>query len=225
VIFDQKLVVIALDDWESIGILQSRVHEEWALFFGSTLEDRPVYTPSDCFETFPFPEETGIEAVKRSAQEYCEYRASLMTSHGEGLTETYNRFHDPEETRSDILRLRELHTSMDGAALNAYGWSDIQSTPEFIRDYESGEDDESPRSRRKKQAWRCRWPDEVRDEVLARLLELNTKRAKEQAAARMPSENGPRQPNKKRESSKTREHNKNAAAAEQRGLFGKERDE
>lgn len=50
------LVVVARDDDTSIGILQSRIHEVWALRSGSSLEDRPRYTPTTCFETFPFPE-------------------------------------------------------------------------------------------------------------------------------------------------------------------------
>ena len=37
------------------GVLQCRIHEAWARFFGSSLKDRLRYTPSDCFETFPFP--------------------------------------------------------------------------------------------------------------------------------------------------------------------------
>ena len=43
---------------------------------------------------------------------------------------------------------------------------------EFLLDYEEDEDDEDGSSRRKK-PWRYRWPDDVRDEGLARLLELN----------------------------------------------------
>jgi type II restriction/modification system DNA methylase subunit YeeA len=50
------LVVVAREDDASIGILQSRIHEVWALRSGSSLEDRPRYTPTTCFETFPFPE-------------------------------------------------------------------------------------------------------------------------------------------------------------------------
>jgi hypothetical protein len=49
-------VVVARDDDTSIGILQSRIHKVWALRSGSSLEDRPRYTPTTCFETFPFPE-------------------------------------------------------------------------------------------------------------------------------------------------------------------------
>ncbi|MDP4574108.1 class I SAM-dependent DNA methyltransferase [Qipengyuania sp. G39] len=53
---DCQLVVIARDDDATFGILQSRFHELWALRMGTSLEDRPRYTPSTTFETFPFPE-------------------------------------------------------------------------------------------------------------------------------------------------------------------------
>jgi hypothetical protein len=49
------LVVIPRQDDATLGILSSRIHCVWALAMGSTLENRPVYTSSVCFETFPFP--------------------------------------------------------------------------------------------------------------------------------------------------------------------------
>jgi hypothetical protein len=55
-------------------------------------------------------------------------------------------------------------------------------TCEFLLDYEEDEDDEDGSSRHKK-PWRYRWPDDVRDEVLARLLELNKQRAEEERLA------------------------------------------
>ena len=94
------------------------------------------------------------------------------------MTKTYNRFNDPEESDSDIAKLRDLHTAMDRSVLDVYGWNDISTECKFLLDYELDEEESS--SRRKK-PWRYRWPDEVRDEVLARLLELNAERAKEEA--------------------------------------------
>lgn len=52
---DKNLVVIARDDDIAFGILHSRFHELWALRLGTSLEDRPRYTPSTTFDTFPFP--------------------------------------------------------------------------------------------------------------------------------------------------------------------------
>lgn len=52
----RRIDVIARDDNTTFGILQSRFHEIWALRLGTSLEDRPRYTPTTTFETFPFPE-------------------------------------------------------------------------------------------------------------------------------------------------------------------------
>ena len=52
---DSAVVAIARADDTTFGILHSRFHELWALRMGTSLEDRPRYTPTTCFETFPFP--------------------------------------------------------------------------------------------------------------------------------------------------------------------------
>ena len=67
--------------------------------------------------------------------------------------------------------------------LTAYTWTDLlpKCTCEFLLDYEDEDENaEESAGRKKKKPWRYRWPDEVRDEVLARLLKLNAKRAKEE---------------------------------------------
>jgi len=53
---DCQVVAVARSDDTTFGILQSRFHELWALRMGTSLEDRPRYTPTTTFETFPFPE-------------------------------------------------------------------------------------------------------------------------------------------------------------------------
>ena len=63
---------------------------------------------------------------------------------------------------------------MDRAVLDAYGWTDIPTDCEFLLDYEI---DEATWGRKKK-PYRYRWPDPIRDEVLARLLALNAERAR-----------------------------------------------
>jgi hypothetical protein len=130
------------------------------------------------------------ERLEKVGKEYDEFRAGLMADQKvrdelmdglppEGLTATYNRFHDPDERLPGIKRLRELHEAMDRALLDSYGWTGIQPKNEFLLDYEEEEDD-SGRARTKKKPWRYRWPDETRDEVLARLLALNAERAAEE---------------------------------------------
>jgi type II restriction/modification system DNA methylase subunit YeeA len=53
---DSQVVAITRDDDTTFGILHSRFHELWALRMGTSLEDRPRYTPTTTFETYPFPE-------------------------------------------------------------------------------------------------------------------------------------------------------------------------
>ena len=123
-----------------------------------------------------------------ASREYSEFRAALMVRNNEGLTKTFNRFHDPDESDPEILTLRELHAAMDRAVLDAYGWSNICPTCEFLLDYDDEEDaEESGRARRRKKPWRYRWPDEIRDDVLARLLALNAERAAVQASGAAPA--------------------------------------
>jgi hypothetical protein len=143
-----------------------------------------------------------------------------MVANNEGLTSTYNRFHDPAETSSGLLELRRLHGEMDQAVLAAYGWSDVappgplNSPCGFGLDYLDLEDDQLPDDLqeridsgelffwdpdeagaftaqvraygavkgKKKLPWRYRWPDDVRDDVLARLLALNAERYAEEVA-------------------------------------------
>jgi len=170
--------VFITDSYSAFAALQSRIHEIWARFFGSSMKDDLRYTPSVCFETFPFAmnwrNHPTFEAV---GKEYYEFRAALMVRNDEGLTKTYNRFHDPDEWDPDIVKLRELHAAMDRAVLDAYSWEDIPTDCEFLLDYEIDEEEWG----NKKKPYRYRWPDDVHDEVLARLLELNAERAREEA--------------------------------------------
>ena len=177
VVYSHKLIVFPFDTPAPFAALQSRPHEIWARFFGSTMKDDPVYVPSDCFETFPFPQNwQNHSALEAAGKGYCEFRAALMVRNNEGLTEIYNRFHDPDDRDQEIVKLRELHAAMDHAVLDAYGWTDIQLDCEFLLDYDVDEEEWG----KKKKPYRYRWPDDVRDEVLVRLIELNAARAKEE---------------------------------------------
>ena len=215
-VYSDSIIAFPFDTYAAFCILQSRPHEIWVRFLGSSMKDDLRYTPSDCFETFPFPGRVaggavapprnasgGAQGIREFAsgddwqaqrrpdnwasnptleatgQSYYEFRAALMVRNDEGMTKTYNRFHDPYEDDAEIVNLRELHTAMDRAILDAYGWTDIPTDCEFLLDYEI---DETTWGRKKK-PYRYRWPDPVRDEVLARLLALNAERATEEARA------------------------------------------
>jgi hypothetical protein len=173
-LFANYVIVFPLATYAAFCALQARPHEIWARFFGSSMKDDLRYTPSDCFETFPFPENWETHpALEAAGKVYYDFRAALMVQKDEGLTKTYNRFRDPEESTVDILKLRELHAAMDHAALAAYGWTDVDTDCKFLLDYEIDEEEWGD----KKKPWRYRWSDEVQAEVLARLLELNAERA------------------------------------------------
>jgi hypothetical protein len=193
-VWSEQLVIVTIDSAAAFCSLQSRPHEIWARFFGSSMKDDLRYTPTDCFETFPFPPDwTTSLTLEAAGQAYYDFRAALMIRNNQGLTDTYNRFHDPSERDPDILRLRELHAAMDRVVLDAYGWTDIPTDCVFRLDYEEPEeDDEEAPKRRKKKPWRYRWPAEVHDEVLARLLALNRARADaEQRVAAPPEPSAP----------------------------------
>jgi len=202
-VFPHSIVVFTVEDDAFFAVLQSRPHEVWARTFGSTMKDDSCYTASDCFDPFPFPNNADFEHdLREIGRQYYAIRAQLMLNNDEGLTKTYNRFRDPHEQSEGILELRRLHGLMDGAVLRAYGWDDLAESArcEFLLDYEDGDqvsgdggqgEDSGPDTRsltpgprrRKRLPWRLRWPDEFRDEVLARLLELNEQRHKEELLA------------------------------------------
>ena len=177
-IYGHTLIIFSSDSYAAFAFLQSRVHQIWSAFLGPTMKDDLRYTPSDCFETLPFPEGWRIHsALELAGDAYYKHRTELMIERNEGMTKTYNRFHDPYESDPDIVHLRELHAAMDRAALDAYGWTDIPTDCDFLLDYEV----DGATWGRKKKPYRYRWPDETRDEILARLLALNAERAAEEA--------------------------------------------
>lgn len=181
-VFSHALKVIASSGLAPFTVLQSRIHEIWARFFSSSMKDDLRYAPSDCFETFPFPPcyETDV-ALEAAGQTYHDHRAALMAAANEGMTKTYNRFHDPEERGAAIQTLRDLHEEMDRAVLRAYGWDDLadELRPVFLT--EETEDDHTYQGR-------YFWPAEARDRVLACLLALNAERhAEEVAEGRAPA--------------------------------------
>jgi len=179
-VYAESTVVFPFSDHAAFCALQSRPHEIWARFFASSMKDDLRYTPSDCFETFPFPHGRATHGALEDTGRRChDFRADLLVRNAEGLTKTYNRFHDPHEDSSAIVTLRALHGAIDRAVLDAYGWRDIPTDCEFLLDHPIDEEEWGAR----KKPYRYRWPDAVRDEVLIRLLELNAERAAEEARA------------------------------------------
>jgi type II restriction/modification system DNA methylase subunit YeeA len=114
---DKNLIVVARSDNATFGVLHSRFHELWALRMGTSLEDRPRYTPTTTFETFPFPE-------------------GVLTPHpgplpeGEGVYDPDARFPAIAEAAKRLNELRENW-------LNPPEW--VERVPEIISPLTAGE--------------------------------------------------------------------------------------
>lgn len=193
-VFMDKVVVVADDRPESLGILQSDLHSSWAWRYSSTMLNHGLnYAPSDCFENFPFPDDHWVarrESLAEAARTFDVLRGQLCKRLGLGLTEIYNLFHtrdlSPEHVAKvskkpadvaragfdSLLKLRRLHVALDNAVRDAYGWSDLNLGHDFV-DVETLPENDRVRYTISTAA---------RREVLKRLLALNHQRAKEEAA-------------------------------------------
>ncbi|MEY9299778.1 type II restriction/modification system DNA methylase subunit YeeA [Bradyrhizobium elkanii] len=95
VVPDCQLVVIACDDDAAFGVLHSRFHEAWSLKLGTSLEDRPRYSPSMVFETFPFPD--GLTPDTDSSSYSTDARAQGIASAAKLLDELRERWLNPAD--------------------------------------------------------------------------------------------------------------------------------
>jgi hypothetical protein len=165
-VLHEKLIVIPLDSMTVFGVLQSRVHAAWTWLLSSTLETRLNYAPSDCFESYPFPERDPARRVLRieaASEALYRARADRMKSTSRGLTVTYNELGDSENHSPGIEALRRLHVDLDRAVLDAYGWNDIP-VPVYA----------TPRNRTEREQLEA-----FENEVIDRLFELNARRSVE----------------------------------------------
>lgn len=92
---DKNLIVVLRDDDVSFGVLHSRIHEIWALRLGTSLEDRPRYTSTTTFRTFPFPE--GLTPNIPAAQYATDPRAQRIADAARRLNEARERWLNPPE--------------------------------------------------------------------------------------------------------------------------------
>jgi hypothetical protein len=166
-VFMEKIYIFLFDHDRYLALLNSTLHETWAREFSATLGGYTnlQYAPTDCFENFPFP--VDLQCLEGIGERYYHHRQSIMLARQEGLTKTYNRFHDPQERSEDIVQLRALHEEMDEAVARAYGWDDLDLGHGFHVT---------------KQGLRYTISEEARREVLGRLLLLNHERYAEEVA-------------------------------------------
>lgn len=193
-VFTDALYVFTTDRWDLYSVVQSTLHEVWARKYSGALKQGLRYSPSKCFDTFPFPEDlwqTANSALAEHGERYHEHRRAIMRKLWLGLTDIYNLFHtrdltpaqvakvskkSPEESEAGyqgILELRRLHRELDIAIRDAYGWTDLNLGHDFHEVETLAEND------------RVRYTisPSARKEVLRRLLALNHQRAATEAAA------------------------------------------
>ena len=133
---DNMIIAIASDDAFHLGVLQSRTSVEWALSQGATLEDRPRYSKSRCFDPFPFPDPKPKQrqTIAEIAERLDESRRQALTEN-EKLTMTglYNLVEAvragallPEQEQAAVRArariIAKLHDDLDVAVAAAYGW-------------------------------------------------------------------------------------------------------
>jgi hypothetical protein len=144
---DNRLVNFAFADAFALGVLSSSIHVAWTLATGGTLEDRPIYTKSRCFDPFPFPAcpDAQKQTIRDLAERLDAHRKRQQQLHPSlTLTGMYNVLEKlrvgEEFTEQDhhiydaglIGSLRELHDSLDRAVFDAYGWPEALTTEQVL---------------------------------------------------------------------------------------------
>ena len=141
VLCNQGTLVFARDDDYFFGVLHSRVHELWSLRMGTSLEDRPRYTPTTCFETFPLPwppgEEPGgdprVEAIAEAARRLDDRRRNWLDPEGASESELKKR------TLTNLYNQRptwlaNAHAALDRAVFAAYGWPENIADEDILKE-------------------------------------------------------------------------------------------
>lgn len=146
-IADSTTVMFALDDASGLAVLSSRAHVVWSLAQGGTLEDRPRYNKSRCFDPFPFPDLTDPqkETLRTLGEELDAHRKRQQAAHPKlTLTNMYNVLEklrageviegkDKEIYDQGLIGiLRDLHDQIDAAVADAYGWPVDLSDEEIL---------------------------------------------------------------------------------------------
>ncbi|WP_082017036.1 class I SAM-dependent DNA methyltransferase [Hymenobacter sp. DG25B] len=134
---DNMLIAIALDDAYHLGVLSSRIHRVWALAAGGTLEDRPRYNKTRCFDPFPLPAATPAQQarIRELAEQLDAHRKRQQAQHPTlTLTDLYNvveklRANQPLSPKDQQVNQQglasvvlSLHQQLDAAVADAYNW-------------------------------------------------------------------------------------------------------
>jgi very-short-patch-repair endonuclease len=144
ILADNKIITIALQDANFLGLLNSRVHVCWALATGGRLGvgNDPVYVKTKCFDAFPFPDSTPEQKqkIRELGDRLDTHRKQVQAAHPEiTITGMYNLleklragqpFTDGDREYNNkalVSTLKQIHDELDVAVLEAYGWDDLVS--------------------------------------------------------------------------------------------------
>lgn len=134
VVADNRLVCVASDDPFILGVLSSRAHRIWAEAVGGSLEDRPIYTKTACFDRFAFPDARPGQrvAIGAVAEALDRVRAEVLAGRPRlTMTGLYNALAAGEDA-GGIGWVRRLHAELDDLVASAYGWSGEMAEAEVI---------------------------------------------------------------------------------------------
>lgn len=168
-IFSEQVVVFSKCDGWLFDVINSTPFEIWAVNQSSSLGSGMRFTPSDSFETFPFPSEPKDKSAGLGRVLHDKIRA-VMADRYIGLTAALNEFHDPSIDDPDISKLRELSQELCTTVLEAFEWCDLNVSMDFHEVQSLGENDRV----------RFTISEEARREILHRLAELNRERYQEE---------------------------------------------
>lgn len=113
------LMAFTMADDYSFGVLQSGMHWAWFVAKCSTLEERPRYTSTTVYDTFPWPQAVTLRQaheVAAAAVALREVRESLQQAHGLSLRDLYRLMEQPGDNA-----LKAAHARLDRAVEAAYG--------------------------------------------------------------------------------------------------------
>ena len=105
-------------------LLSSTQMQDWVWSKGSSIGQGLRFTPSDCYETFPFPL-SPLPQLESLGEQFDAHRRKIMLLRQIGLTALYNFFHNPNEADAELEEMRRLQREIDVAVRDSYGWQDI----------------------------------------------------------------------------------------------------
>ena len=128
-VFMEKVVVIADSNYSKLAYFNSSIISIWVWKTSSRNSISLNFSPSDSYETLPFPEcyDGALESLGHALEDARRaVIAGLTGAKSCGLTAVYNCYHNPSETGELVERLHDIHRRIDEAVCRSYGWDDIK---------------------------------------------------------------------------------------------------